>query len=169
MPNFYGTVSGFQEYNLARGRSISELWYDAYIQAALVVASEWLDNAYDKIWFGYAVGGYTQERKWPRASAMTTSTPVYVFREDETPEAVLQATYEAAFREATKPGCLLLAFTPQKYKSASISGAIDVEYVVPNDASEIQTQMPIIGLLMEPLIDPRRGSTGGYSGTLGRA
>jgi len=160
----YGTASGFRDYHVSRGRVVSSDWDDSIITAALLVASEWLDTAYDHLWYGYAVGGYTQTRKWPRAAAQTNTNPVHVFSESAIPDQVLYATYEAAFREATTAGALTVDHTPLKYKSAMVDGAVDVEYIIPNDASEIQLQMPIIGTLMNVLIDPRVGSSrNGYS------
>lgn len=169
MASFYGTAAAFKTYNTGRGRTVPVSWSDASIEVALLVASEWLDSAYDQLWFGYAKDGYTQERKWPRTGAQTNTDPIYVFADTDTPTAVIYATYEAAFRELTTQGSLTLDYEPLKYKSARVEGAIDVEYIVPNDASETQLQMPAIGKLMAPLIDPSRSYSMGYSGSLVRS
>lgn len=162
----YGTAEGFRDYHESRGRTVPFNWDDDVITAALLVASEWLDNAYDALWYGYATAGYTQERKWPRAAAMTNTFPVYVFPDDAIPDQVVKAVYEAAFREATTAGSLTADFTPLKYKSVNVSGAVAVEYVLPNSASDTQLQIPVISALMNQLIDPNKNSStsGGFSG-----
>lgn len=168
MSNFYGSATAFKTYHTGRGRTVPVGWSDANIEVALLVASEWLDSAYDQLWFGYAKDGFTQVRKWPRTGAQTNTDPIYVFEDTITPDQIAYATYEAAFRELTTTGSLTLDYSPQKYKSASVSGAVSVEYIVPNDASDLQLQIPVIGDLMKPLIDPRRGISGSLSGSLVR-
>lgn len=168
MTDFYGTAAGFAAYHEERGRTVPTTWDDPLIEAALLVASEWLDNAYDAIWVGYATGGYAQERRWPREVAYTTTFPSEIIADTVTPDAVLKATYEAAWREATTQGALSKDFSPAKYKSVNISGALSVDYIIPSNPSDIQVKIPIIGSLMTPLIDPCKGTSGDYSGPLSR-
>jgi hypothetical protein len=163
MTAFYGTVADFKTYHVDRGRVVSDLWDDSVIQSALLIASEWLDDTYDSYWYGYATGGYTQERRWPRSSAYTNNTPSYVFGINEIPQQVINATYEAAFREATSQGSLSVDFTPLKYKSVRIDGAISVDFAIANGASDTQLEIPIISRLMNILIDSSRSSSS-YSG-----
>lgn len=148
---FYGSVAKFKTYHQERGRTVS--WTDPVIEAALLVASEWLDGAYAQLWVGTPTGGFTQERLWPRTDATTNTVPPYTFTDSEIPVLVENATYEAAFRQATSPGSLLVDFTPSKYKSVRVEGAIQAEYMNFFQSSEVQTQIAVVQTLMYPLIN----------------
>lgn len=168
MSNFYGNASDFTLYHEERGRSVPVTWDDTKIEAALLVASEWLDNAYDQLWVGYATNGYTQERRWPRSEAYTVTFPSVIISDTTTPEAITKAVYEAAWREATTLGALSKDLTAPKYKSVTVSGALSVDYIIPSNPSDIQVKIPIIGSLMVPFIDPEKGMSGDYSGPASR-
>lgn len=164
---FYGNVDDFKEYFITRGKDIPQDWTDDMIESALLVSSEWLDGQYESLWIGYKVD-FKQERSWPRQSAQVQTYPYYVYKNDEIPEQVVKAVYEACFRELTKSGSLQVDFTPNKYKSVSVDGAISVEY---NDilyASESQIQMPAIQTLMSVLIDQSKGGNNPISGKASR-
>lgn len=164
---FYGNVDDFKEYFTSRGKTIPETWTDEMIESALLVSSEWLDGQYESLWIGYKVD-FKQERSWPRQSAQVQTYPYYVYKNDEIPEQVVKAVYEACFRELTKSGSLQVDFIPNKYKSVSVDGAISVEY---NDilyASESQIQMPVIQTLMSVLIDQSKGGNNPISGKASR-
>lgn len=151
----YGTDAGFIEYHEDRGREIPALWTadsNAVILAALLIASEWIDNIYGNSFVGFKTGGYDQEREWPRTSAVSNSYPSKVFATDEIPTRVIQAAYEAAYRQATTPGSLQVDYTPGKYKRVSVDGAISVEYAQFSSATDIQTQIGIIDSLLWPLL-----------------
>lgn len=150
----YGNIDDFKSYNEERGREIPESWDDDFITKVLLVASEWLDNKYDNSWIGFATNGYLQERKWPRTTAYTNTYPVYIFANDEIPDAVVNAVYEAAFREATTSGSLQKDFTPNKYNKVSVDGAISVEYNTSiTQSADVEVQIPIIDSLMYPLMN----------------
>jgi len=154
----YGTAEGFAEYHEARGREIPATWDDEYIDAALLSASEWIDGVYGPSFIGYKTGGFEQEREWPRTAAtVTSSTPNFTFETDATPDRVVNATYEAAWRQATTPGSLLADYTPGKYKSVKIEGAISVDYRQFDNAYEIQVQIGAVDTLLWPLIDEYSG------------
>jgi hypothetical protein len=162
----YGNADDFKTYHQDRGRSIPAGWTDSVIEAALLVASEWLDSSYEKVWIGTPTGGFTQENLWPRTDAITNTNPTYTFPDDAIPERVINATYEAAFRQATSPGALSVDFTPSKFAEVRVEGAISVKYR--NDftsPSDIQTQIGIIQNLMSPLINP--DATGSFSSLSG--
>lgn len=166
---FYGSADQFVTYHLTRGKTLEPTWDVEAIESALLVASEWLDNAYDKAWCGYPTGGYEQERKWPRTDAYTNTFPSHSFATTDIPNTVLYATYEAAFRHLTKNGSLQLDFSPLKYKSVSIDGAISVEYnTALLDASDVQITIPIITSLMSPLLSKEKADLSDYSGPLVR-
>ena len=156
----YGSATAFETYHEARGRVIPDTWDTAYIDAALLVASEWLDHKYGRRYYGYPTAGYTQEREWPRALAYTNTYPTYVFPEDEIPTEVVEATYEVAWREANEPGCLSVDFTPSRYSSVSIDGAMFVKYDNTRDAQDIQKQIEPIERILKVLFDPKKSDSG---------
>ena len=167
---FYGNAVDFDTYHTDRGRTVSASWTTDDIEAALLLASEWLDDMYRNVWSGYPTDGYSQVRKWPRTTAMTNSFPQYVFTDSEIPTQVVSATYEAAFRELTTAGALRKDFTPFKYNKVSISGALSVEYNTSMTNNDVQLQIPVVGNLMSELLEnPGQGSLSPYSGGAGRA
>lgn len=161
----YSTVSeaGFVEYHEARGREIPGTWDTDRINAALLVASEWLDNNYGPLFIGEKTAGFLQEREWPRMNAIVYTTPYYVFPTDAIPLQVTNAVYEIAFREATLPGSLNVDYKPNKYSKVSIDGAVSVEWNGFNYASEIQLQISGINSLLAPLLEPS-GTSSALSG-----
>jgi len=159
MTTFYGTAADFITYHESRGKTILSSWTTAVIEAALLVASEWLDGRYRNFWVGYPTDGYTQERLWPREGAYTNTYTSYTFDSDEIPDAVEQATYEAAFRELNSSGSLEIDFTPSKYSKVSVDKAVSVTYDSRlTEVSDFQVEIQKVQQLMLPLIDPQ--STG---------
>lgn len=158
---FYGNAEDFKDYCISRGKEINESWSDSKIESALLVSSEWLDNQYEDIWVGYKID-FKQERSWPRQAAVIQKFPYYVYKTDEIPEQVIRATYEAAFRELTSFGSLQVDYTPNKYKSVSVDGAVSVEYASMNYSSDVQKVIPIIQDLMSVLIDDSKNGSMSY-------
>jgi hypothetical protein len=165
---FYGSVDGFVEYHDNRGREIPATWSEEFIESTLLVASEWLDAAYSGLWSGTPTDGFEQVRQWPREHAKTNTDPVFHFPDDAIPERVEFAAYEAAFRQGQKPGSLQKDFTPNKYRSVRIDGAISVDYNLNlSEASDAQTSYPVISSLMAPLLNSNNDFSG-YSGKVSR-
>lgn len=157
------TVSGFTDYWDERGIEIPGAWDEPSIEAALLVASEWIDGTYGSLFSGYKTGGYSQDREWPRTGAMTNTQPTHSFPNDVVPVEVIQAVYEAAYRHRNNPGSLLIDYTPNKYKRVSIDGALSVEWNGFNFASDIQSTFPRIDRLLSILFDTS-GNFSAYSG-----
>lgn len=159
MPQFYGTVEGFRQYHVARGHPISAeiMADDEAIAGALLVASEWLDARYRGRFPGIKVVGRAQEREWPRMNATD------IYGEDLgnviVPREIEAATYEAAAIQAATPGALSVNYTPNKYKSVSISGAISVEYGSIESVADMQTQFAIIAEILATILIVPRGTT----------
>ena len=175
----YGNEAGFQSYFTSRGRVVSPSWDTDDINAALLVASEWIDGIYGSTFVGYKTGGFTQDREWPRTNATIVENtnlytfdassymdgPSYTFAVDEIPTRVINATYEAAFRHLTAPWSLETDYTPGKYKSVSIDGALAVEYNQINSYTEVQLQIGAVDRLIWPLLESSLG--GGMSSLSG--
>lgn len=153
---FYGNANDFKAYLSERGREVSDDWADEDINAALLVASEWLDNQYESSWIGYKVA-FEQERSWPRQLAVVHTYPYHVYSNTDIPLQVIQATYEAAQRELTNKGSLQVDFKPSIYKSVSVHNAVIVEYnETVASAGDVQTQITVIQNLMSFLLDPSK-------------
>ncbi len=157
MSTAYGSAENFKKYITDRGKAINESWQKDVIESALLVASEWLDNQYENCWIGYKANGYTQERSWPRKSAVAQTYPTYTFPDTEIPSQVVWATYEAAYRYLQDNKVLQSDYTPSKYSMVSITGSLTVQFnETLTGASDVQTQFPIIQNLMSDLIDPNK-------------
>lgn len=160
--DYYGSIAGLMAYLLARGRDAPILSDDEYA-AALLVASEWIDAVYGRAFPGYKVGMRSQVRQWPRAGAYDVNA--YVIPSDSVPVEVENATYEAAVRHAETPGSLSQDFTPGKYKSAAISGAVSVTFADFQSASDARTEYVLINQILAPILT---GNGGGLSSLSGR-
>lgn len=164
MDEFYGTVAGFKAYHIARGRFDDLAYSDSAIGAALLVSSEWLDGAYRSTFYGTKTGMATQWREWPRTGVIDIYG--YAVASDVAPVAIEYATYELALRQLQDPTVFNKDHTPAKYKSVSVDGAVSVVYANVG-ASDIQTQIPIIGQILAPLM--RYESVSSLSGKVARA
>lgn len=157
----YGTAAGFREYHEARGRDMSAYDDDATVDARLLVASEWLDATYRRLFKGYKVGDRTQVREWPRYAVYDHEGRAVA--SDSVPVEVDSATYEAAWRELQSAGSLTMDYTPNKYRSVNIQGSISVDYAMYGGSADIQTQFAIIDQILDPLL----GGNGSYSALTG--
>lgn len=163
MNEFYGTADGLTDYHELRGRDISS-YTDDQKDAALLVASEWLDGVYMGQWGGYKLGGASQVREWPRTGVIDIYG--YAVPSDVVPWQVENATYEVALRQLQSPGSLNVDFTPSQYKRVAIEGAVSVEYASVN-AGSVQKQIPVIGQILAPLLNCNSGNA--LSGKVARA
>ncbi len=163
MAEFYGTVDGYREYCFDRN-SLHKNEPDDKIQAALLVASEWLDSEYRSSFPGLKVGLREQVREWPRTGSQDIYG--YAISEKSVPVEVINATYEAAHRELDNTGSLSVDYTPSRYKRASVDGAVDVEFRHFDSASEAQIKIMIVDQILRPVLT---GPQGMLSNTVGQA
>lgn len=153
MTDVYGSAVGFITYHESRGRELPGTWNDDGIAAALLVASEWIDFIYGEQFTGYKTGSFTQDRQWPRQGAWAKTLPIHLFATSDIPERVVNAAYEAAWRQLVTPGSLMVDYTPGRYRSVRVDGAISVDYTLFYYATDIQTQIGIIDSLLWILLD----------------
>lgn len=147
----YGTVAGFKTYHSARGRAdIIENFDDSEIDAAKLITSEWLDATYRNQFPGLKVGMREQVREWPRQGA--SDIHGYAISSATVPTEVENATYEGTFRQLQTPGIFSKDYTPNKYKSVSVDGAVSIQYVQFGGAGDIQTQIKIIDEILAPIL-----------------
>lgn len=151
MADFYGTAAGFIAYHTARGRATAIADFDdPEIEAALLIASEWLDGRYFSGFSGFKTGGRDQVRQWPRYG--TFDNEAHSLPSDIVPREVEYATYEATLTQLVSPGSLSVSYTPGKYKAARVEGAVSVEFAQFSSAYDIQTQFPIIDGILAPIL-----------------
>lgn len=155
MADNYGTVEGYRAYCIARN-SLNSNEADDKIQSALLVASEWIDATYRASFPGLKVGLREQVREWPRTGAQDVYG--YAISEKSIPVEIENATYEAAHREIASTGSLSVDYTPSKYKTASVNGAVSVEYRQFDAALESQTKIIIIDQILQPILTGRLGT-----------
>lgn len=160
--DYYGTTAGFRAYHAARGNDVpAEAIDDDTVLEWLLVASEWLDARY--AFPGLKIGQREQVRDWPRHSAFDR----YGYAIVGIPREVENATYEIALRQGTVPGSLTLDYSPSKYKSVSIDGAISVTYANYSSAMDVQTHFGIVGQILAPILTSSGGGSA-YSGAINR-
>lgn len=145
----YGTFAGFGTYHTARGRDVSA-YTEAQVDAALLVASTSLDNNYRSSFAGYKVDGRDQDNEWPRNGAYDINGDSIAAT--ETPDEVISATYELAYQELLLPGALALNYSPSKFDSVSVSGAVAVKYAKLDGSGEFQTSFQIVDELLSNLM-----------------
>lgn len=148
----YGTVAGFKAYHTARGRAAAIAAYDDdEITVGLLIASEWVDSRYFISFAGEKTNGRDQERQWPRIG--TYDNECRYLPSDAVPREIENATYEAALIQLDAPGSLSVTFTPGKYKSARVEGAVSVEFAQFSSAFDIQAQYPVIDGILAPILN----------------
>lgn len=151
MPDFYGTAEGLREYCIARNISLPATAVDDdEVNASLLNSSEWIDGGYSLLFPGWKVGGRDQIREWPRFDAFDSSG--YPIPSDEIPREMINAAYEAAAIDLNSPGSLIVDYTPSKYKSVSVDGAISVEYANFQTAIEAQTDFIKINRILSGIL-----------------
>lgn len=160
----YGTVAAFRAYHTARGR-VTDEYDDDEVEAAKLVASEWLDGRYRSQFPGTKVGQRAQVREWPRVGGIDRDA--YAIPSDTVPTEIENAVYEATLRQLLNPGSLSVDWTPPKYKRASVEGAVSVEYAMFASASDVQTRFAVIDDILAPILTGC-GETSSLSGATAR-
>ena len=162
MADFYGNTAHFRAYIDSRNYDIPNTTTDPDIEAALLVASEWLDNTYRSYFRSLKTGGRAQIREWPRIGIVDMYG--YPIGNNEIPREIIQATYELTIRQIKIPGSLTVDYTPGKYSQVAVSGAVSVTYASFNSAYDVQTQMPIIDSILAALLFDDGQKLSGLSG-----
>jgi hypothetical protein len=153
MPEFYGNATDFRAYHLERGNAVDVDVDDADIDICLLVGAEWMDAQYREHLTGLKVGERAQIREQPRNSQ--TDIYGYSIASDIIPREYIDASYEIAFKHLITPGVLNADYTPGKYDSVSVDGAISVKFTKFNSISEIQTKFSKVGQIMATLVSQR--------------
>lgn len=149
MVDFYGTAVGYVAYWTARGTVPDDT--TPKIEAALLVASEYLDANYRSFYAGTKVNGRSQKRDWPRQAAYDVNYDQIA--DDEIPDEIDEATYQAASRELATPGSLRTdAIMGKAIQSVSIDGAVSVVYAGAGSIADLQPTFPAIDAILAPIL-----------------
>lgn len=121
----YGDNAGFTSYAEAAGYVFPDAATDAQKTAARQRGSLVIDR-YEPRFSGRRTGGYAQERAWPRTGATTYYGEA--IPSNDTPLAIINASYEGAFLELTNPGSLSPVVTGSQTVKREKIGQLEVEY-----------------------------------------
>ena len=145
----YGTNEGFTAYAAAAGYVIPEGTSDAQIAAARQRGALVIDR-YEPRFSGRRTGGFQQERAWPRTGATTQLGEA--IPADQVPEAIANASYEAAWLELTNPGSLSPVVTGTSTVKREKVGQLEVEY-----SSSTSTDIGDVVALATPVVTAIEG------------
>lgn len=148
----YGTDELFANWLAANGYSLPD---DAPAVSVLRQrGSVYVDGTYGVRFPGLPTGGVEQERAWPRTGATIYGTSI---ASDLIPNRVIEASYMAAYIEATKPGSLAAITDPAKRVKRQKVDTIEREFFEPGGGSVFAPDAPVstvIEGLLAPLIGP---------------
>lgn len=155
MADFYGTIEGADTYHSDRGNTA---WTgaDEVKTAALVRASAYIDGRYrwrlksgrwQSMFRGVRAAGRDQALEWPRTGA--TDYEGNELPDDEVPDEVIQATYEAAVRELVSSGSLSPDYTAADQVTKEKVGPIEVQYAEAKAGENSLPNRPVVPTIDE--------------------
>jgi hypothetical protein len=153
MADFYGTDAGLEAYCEARGLAVPTV----DINPLLLRASVWIDATYRSRFPGYRTNQRNQVREWPRYDA--TDGECNGIPSTEVPIEIIEATYEAALREANAPASLTPDIVKADRVIAERVGSLAVTYS--DGGFSTEDRRPIITIcedILSRLIGPTRGA-----------
>ena len=121
----YGDNAGFTAYAEAAGYVIPDGTTDAQKSAARQRGSLVIDR-FEPRFSGTRTEGFAQVNAWPRTGASTYYGEA--IPSDVIPEAIVSASYEAAYLELTSPGSLSPVVTGSSTVKREKVGSLEVEY-----------------------------------------
>ncbi|WMT85572.1 hypothetical protein NO932_11600 [Pelagibacterium sp. 26DY04] len=149
----YGTDQGFTDWLSENGFTLPE--GAPSIAVLRERGSSYIDGTYGSRFSGVPTGGFAQERAWPRTGAKAYGQAI---GSDVIPDAVIKASYVAAFAEAKAPGSLSVTYTPGTTKV--LTKVDKIEWDVIGDASAAGAMIPVLSAvegLLAPFLVPVGG------------
>lgn len=125
----YGTDNGFQTWLTDNGLTAPS----GSVPAARNRGSLFIDS-YEPRFVGHRTAGYDQERAWPRTNATTYYGDTVP--DSTIPNAVLTASYYAAYQELQSPGSLAPVIIGTDIVKREKVGQLEVEYAVGSGSAE---------------------------------
>lgn len=147
----YGDLASATAYMAARGYAWAGTDEDK--NAALLRAAEYVDSLGRErpcFWVGTKAGGRAQVREWPRTGAVDGFGDAIA--NDEVPQEIIDAEFQAAWRELANPGSLNPDYVASDtFKQAKV-GPLEVTYATSSDTDAIPTK-PVVSVIND-LIGP---------------
>lgn len=145
----YGDDSGFNTWLTENGYTLS-----VGAPTAAVLRNRgagYIDGVYGARFSGIPTGGFAQERAWPRTGAYAYGQPI---GDSIIPDAVIKASYAAAWQEASSPGSLsVVGSAATAVKREKVDGAVEVEYQA-NSGSWTAESLRLVLTSVEGLLQP---------------
>lgn len=105
--------------------------------------SQYIDAVYGSRFLGSVVDA-AQERQWPRENAIVNGK---LMPSDVVPAAVINASYQAAWQEAFKPGSLIVVGSSSSAVKRVKVGQIEKEYQTAKDDGSAAWLTPLISIV----------------------
>lgn len=113
----------------------------------------YIDGTYGLRFPGTPSGGAAQERAWPRTGA--TDRWGNVLEASAVPSRVIEASFEAAWAEASSPGSLSASgSTAARVKREKVEGAVEVEYQASSSSSGLLADLTPMITTVEGVLAP---------------
>jgi hypothetical protein len=147
----YGDDSGFSDWLSANGYTLPESAPTAAVLRNR--GSIYVDGSYGLRFPGTPTGGADQERAWPRTDA--TDRWGNALDPNTVPARVVQASYAAAWAEASSPGSLVASgSTASRVKREKVEGAVEVEYQQASGSAALAADLTPVLTEVEGLLAP---------------
>ena len=157
----YGDDAGFTAWLDVNGYTLPEGAPSAAVLRQRGAA--YVDGLYGPRFSGIPTGGFSQERQWPRTGAYAYGQPI---PGDTIPDAVIKASYAAAWQEASDPGSLsVFGSAATAIKRERVEGAVEVEYQTSSGGWSAESLSPVL-TSVEGLLAPFLVPAGGFPSIL---
>lgn len=120
----YGTQQGFQDWLSAQGLELPEESPEPTV--LLRIGTSYIDSAYEHaLACSSRTGGFTQELAWPRANHRVNGQLV---PDDLIPQQWINASYRAAYLQATNPGWATNTSNPDRVVKRQKADVLEREF-----------------------------------------
>lgn len=148
----YGDDAGFNAWLAANGHALTGSLSAAVLRER---GSAYIDGQYGIRFSGVPTSGFAQERAWPRTGACAYGQAI---ADDVVPVAVINASYAAAWQEASEPGSLsAVGSAASAVKREKVEGAVEVEYQAASGSWSAESLSPVLTVvegLLAPFLRP---------------
>lgn len=155
----YVSVDAVSKYAASRNRDWSPDSDDA-AEAAVRVATSYVDSTYRAGFQGYQTYGRNQALCWPRAYVTVDG---YYVDSQAVPRELVKAVCEAAIRELASPGCLTPDVQPGTNITSLTADTVSVQF-----SGDGMSAYPVF-LDVDNAVAPLLNNAGSVSGTVARA
>lgn len=154
----YGTDEGFLAWMSDHGHDMPVISPSEAVLRQR--GSDYVDGTYGPRFPGAPTGGLAQERAWPRTGATIYGSTL---ADTLIPQRVIDASYMAAYIEATNPGSLAAVTDPAKRVKRQKVGTIEREFFEPGEGGAGASSAPVSSViegLLAPLLAPEPDGIG---------